>query len=63
MNYFLLALATLAAFVAFIHTANILRVAFGTATWNSGFAAFWSLAVAPAAGVTALWLYPIAIAG
>lgn len=62
MNYFLLALATLAAFVALIHTANILRVAIGNATWNSGFAAFWSVTVAPTAGVTSLWLFQAAVA-
>ncbi|CAH0233234.1 hypothetical protein SRABI26_02702 [Arthrobacter sp. Bi26] len=62
MNYFLLALAIAAALVALLFTANILRVALGRATFDSGFAAFSHVIMAPAAGVTALWLFQTAVA-
>jgi hypothetical protein len=63
MNYFLLALALAAALIALMYTSNILRVAFGNATFSSGFAVFWNIAIAPAAAVTALWLFQSAVAG
>jgi hypothetical protein len=63
MNYFLLALATAAAIVAILYAANIVRVAFGKATFDSGLAILWHIVITPTTGVTALWLFQAAIAG
>jgi hypothetical protein len=62
MNYFLLALAIAVAFIALLYTANIIRVALGQVRWASNVAAFVHIIIAPAAGVTAWWLFQIAVA-
>lgn len=61
MNYFLLALALIAALVALLYTANIVRVALGRITWanNAAFAAH--ILIAPIAIVTAVWLFRTAV--
>lgn len=62
MNYFLLALALAAGLIALVYTANIVRVAFGQVTFNSGFAAIVHFILAPTAAVFAVWLFQIAVA-
>ena len=62
MNYFLLVLTIAVALMALVYTGNILRVAFGAASFDSGLAAIWHFIVAPTAGVTEFWLFQIAVA-
>lgn len=60
MNFFILALAIIAALIALMALATIIRVAIGNAHWNSGLAFLAHLLYVAVGGTAALWLFSLA---
>lgn len=60
MNFIFLALAIIAALLALLALANILRVAFGQVNWASGWAFVAHLLYVAVGGTAAVWLFSLA---
>ncbi|QYC54976.1 hypothetical protein SEA_POPPER_59 [Arthrobacter phage Popper] len=59
MNFLLLALAIIAALIALLGLATIIRVAVGNAHWNSGWAFVAHLLYVAVGGTVAVWLFSL----